>query len=121
MAKKKEETKKVAFKNMSLQDLFAEIHENSSNTRNQVKALIADLKPLIEAVDDATLIVPLIKEYLEISVKNDEHLVKLATIIQRMETGAGKGETLDDILMDLLDNAHQTGNDLGKVQENLPS
>jgi hypothetical protein len=37
------------------------------------------------------LIVPLIKEYLEISVKNDEQLIKMATIIQRiMNNTAGE-------------------------------
>jgi uncharacterized protein YaeQ len=41
------------------------------------------LKPLVQEISDATLIVPLIKEYLEIDVKNDEQLVKIATIIQR--------------------------------------
>ena len=39
--------------------------------------------PLIKNSGDATIIVPLIKEYLEASVKNDEHLVKMAAIVQR--------------------------------------
>ena len=41
------------------------------------------LKPLIQEIGDATLIVPLIKEYMEIGVKNDDALIKMATIIQR--------------------------------------
>ena len=41
-------------------------------------------------VGDATLIVPLIKEYLEISVKNDEQLIKMATIIQRALQNVGE-------------------------------
>ena len=43
---------------------------------------------MIGDIGDATLIVPLIKEYLEIGVKNDEQLVKLATIIQRMQNSS---------------------------------
>jgi hypothetical protein len=46
--------------------------------------LISELKPLVQEIGDATLIVPLIKEYLEISVKNDEQLIKMATIVQRI-------------------------------------
>lgn len=115
------ETKKVAFGDKSLQDLFMEIHQNSSNTRAQVKALIAELKPLVESVDDATLVVPLIKEYLDISVKNDEHLVKLATIIQRMETGVGKGESLDDMLMGLLDQSNEVQQEINRTKGSLPS
>jgi hypothetical protein len=54
--------------------------------------LISELKPLIQDIGDATLVVPLLKEYLEISVKNDEQLIKMATIIQR----AVQSETTDD-------------------------
>jgi len=45
--------------------------------------LISELKPLVQEIGDATLIVPLIKEYMEIGVKNDEALIKMATIVQR--------------------------------------
>ena len=46
--------------------------------------LIGELRPLIKNIGDATVIVPLIKEYLEVGVKNDEHLVKLAAVVQRL-------------------------------------
>jgi chromosome segregation ATPase len=45
--------------------------------------LIAQLQPLIKNASDATIIVPLIKEYLDVAVKNDDHLVKLTAIVQR--------------------------------------
>ena len=67
---------KKIFADKTLSDLFAEIHDNSTSTRSQVKALIGELKPLIENIGDATLIVPMIKEYMEIGVKNDEALIK---------------------------------------------
>jgi len=81
---------KVIFKDKTLSDLFGEIHENQTTTKNQVKALIAELKPLIENIGDATLIVPMIKEYMEIGVKNDEALIKMAAIIQRIESAQAK-------------------------------
>jgi len=86
---------KEIFKGKTLSDLFGEIYDNSKETKSQVKGLIAELKPLIENIGDATLLVPMIKEYMEIGVKNDEHLIKLATVIQRIETAAAKGETND--------------------------
>jgi hypothetical protein len=102
---------KEIFSGKTLYDLFSEIHDNSTNTRVQVKALIGELKPLVENVGDATLIVPMIKEYMEIGVKNDEQLIKLATIIQRIESAAAKGETSDmfdfDGLQDLLDESKE--------------
>lgn len=84
---------KVIFKDKTLSDLFGEIHENQNTTKSQVKALIAELKPLIENIGDATLIVPMIKEYMEISVKNDEALIKMAAIIQRIESAQSKGDS----------------------------
>ena len=94
---------KEIFKGKTLSDLFGEIYDNSKETKGQVKALIGELKPLIENIGDATLIVPMIKEYMEIGVKNDDALVKLATIIQRMESAAAKGETGEFDFSDLQD------------------
>ena len=78
------------FNGKSLSDLFSEIYDNSRKKDKQISALISELKPLIEDVGDATLVVPMIKEYLEIGVKNDEQLVKIATIVQRLETSIQK-------------------------------
>ena len=94
---------KEIFKGKTLSDLFGEIYDNSKETKGQVKALIGELKPLIENIGDATLIVPMIKEYMEIGVKNDDALVKLATFIQRMESAAAKGESGEFDFSDLQD------------------
>ena len=79
------------FGNKTFADLLKEIYTNSKDKEKQISALIQGLKPLIETPGDATLIVPLIKEYLEISVKNDEQLIKMATIVQRI-----LNNTIDD-------------------------
>ena len=71
------------FDGKKLKDLFKEIYSNQKKKEKQISGLIEDLKPLIEGIGDATLVVPLLKEYLEIGVKNDEQLIKMATIIQR--------------------------------------
>lgn len=86
---------KKIFKDKTLSDLFGEIYENSKETKGQVKGLIGELKPLIDNIGDATVVVPLIKDYLDIGVKNDDALIKLATIIQRLETSQAKGESND--------------------------
>jgi len=94
---------KEIFSGKTLSDLFGEIYDNSKETKGQVKALIGELKPLIENIGDATLIVPMIKEYMEIGVKNDDALIKLATIIQRIESAQAKGETGEFDFSDLQD------------------
>lgn len=95
------ETGKEIFKGKKLSDLFEEIYNNSRETKKQVKGLIGELKPLIENIGDATLLVPMIKEYMDIGVKNDEHLIKLATVIQRIEAIQAKGTEGD--IFDLSD------------------
>ena len=110
---------KEIFKGKTLSDLFGEIYDNSKETKGQVKGLIGELKPLIENIGDATLIVPMIKEYMEIGVRNDEHLIKLATVIQRIETAAAKGDT-DEFdfsdLQDLLDEQEALDKDVEEVE-----
>ena len=74
----------VVFGKKKFSDILEEIYNNQTEKKRQVSALISELKPLISDIGDATLIVPLIKEYMEIGVKNDEQLIKMATIIQRV-------------------------------------
>ena len=62
----------VVFGNKKFSDILSEIYDNQKKKEKQISTLIGELKPLINDIGDATLIVPLIKEYLEISVKNDE-------------------------------------------------
>ena len=74
----------IIFGGKKFSDILEEIYNNQKKKDKQISALISELKPLVNEIGDATLIVPLIKEYLEISVKNDEQLIKMATIIQRV-------------------------------------
>lgn len=113
---------KEIFKGKKLSDLFEEIYNNSRETKSQVKGLIGELKPLIENIGDATLLVPMIKEYMEIGVKNDEHLIKLATVIQRLEAIQAKGGSESDMfdfsdLQDLLEEQEETKDNLEKLDD----
>jgi hypothetical protein len=71
------------FKGKSFSGLLKDIYKNSAEKEKQIKILIGELRPLIKNIGDATIIVPLIKEYMEIGVKNDEQLVKMAAVVQR--------------------------------------
>ena len=73
----------IIFGKKTFSNILEEIYKNQKRREGQVTALISELKPLVQEIGDATLIVPLIKEYMEIGVKNDEQLIKMATIIQR--------------------------------------
>jgi hypothetical protein len=115
---------KEIFKGKTLSDLFGEIYDNSKETKGQVQGLIRELKPLIENIGDATLIVPMIKEYMEIGVKNDDALIKLATIIQRIESAQAKGESGEfdfGDLQDLLEEQEQIEKDLEASKDSTES
>ena len=74
---------KNIFGKKKLSDIFQEIYNNQKKKEEQISALINELKPLINDIGDATLVVPLIKEYMELGIRNDEQLIKMATIVQR--------------------------------------
>jgi|FLOH01.1.fsa_nt_gi DNA-binding winged helix-turn-helix (wHTH) protein len=74
----------VIFKNKKFSDILEEIYKDTKIKEKQVNQLISELKPLIQDTGDATLVVPLIKEYLEIGIKNSDNLIKMAAICQRL-------------------------------------
>ena len=65
----------ILFDDKSFSDLLKEIHGNQKKKAKQLASLIAELRPLVQSLGDATVVVPLIKEYMEISVKNDDQLI----------------------------------------------
>ena len=73
----------IIFGKKKFSDVLEEIYNNQKKKDQQVSALISELKPLISDIGDATLVVPLIKEYMENSVKNDDILIKMAALAQR--------------------------------------
>jgi hypothetical protein len=101
-------------------DLLKEIHTNSSNKEKEIRLLIDNLKPFINSAGDAVIIVPLIKDYLDVSVKNDDLLIKMAGIVQRAMNSNTGGE---DLLLSDSDKEmlFQSMNELdAKVKEELP-
>ena len=80
------------FKGKSLSSLFQDIYENQNYNRKQLDVLTKNITSMIKDGDTAVQIVPMIKEYLEINVRNDELLVKLANIVQKIISSENKGE-----------------------------
>ncbi len=80
------------FKGKSLSSLFQDIYENQNYNRKQLDVLTKNITSMIKDGDTAVQIVPMIKEYLEINVRNDELLVKLANIVQKIISAESKGE-----------------------------
>jgi len=74
---------KEVFGGKSFADLLKDIYDNSVHKKKQIEILINELRPLISTTNEAAVIVPLIKDYLEVGVRNDEQLVKMAGVFQK--------------------------------------
>ena len=84
------------FDGKSLSSLFKDIYENTEFNRKQLEVLTKELVQFIKDGDTAIQIVPMIKEYLEINVKNDDQLVKMAGIVQRLIAAESRGGAEDE-------------------------
>ena len=118
--------KNEIFKGKSFQDLTHDIYKNTTDRKKQRDLLISEIHGFITTIDDVVMVAPIIKEYMEVSVKNDEHLVKLAGVLQRIiskSSGANEesmllSESEKDELMSTL---QDTVNDLQNESDRLHS
>ena len=90
----------VFFKDKSFSDLLEDVYDNVKTKRSQIDTLIKELQPFMKNIGDAAVIVPLIKEYMEVAVKNDEHIVKVVAVLQRLISTGMRGVEDNDILSD---------------------
>ena len=86
------------FEGKTFQDLTKDIYENTTNKKKQIDLLISEIHGFIQTIDDVVMVAPIIKEYMEVSVKNDEHLVKLAGVLQRI-MGKSSGANEESMLL----------------------
>ena len=84
------------FEGKSLSGLFKDIYDNTERNKKQLEVLMQEVVGFIKDGDTAVQIIPMLKEYLEIKVKNDDQLVKVAAIVQRMIATESKSSSEDE-------------------------
>ena len=84
------------FEGKSLSSLFKDIYDNTEYNKKQLDVLTKELVQFIKDGDTAVQIVPMIKEYLEINVRNDDQLVKMASIVQRLISSEQRASSEDE-------------------------
>ena len=119
-------SKDQIFEGKSFEDLTKDIYDNQKNKKLQLDLLIQEIHGMIQNIDDVVLIAPLIKELYEVSVKNDEHLVKLASVIQRIIAKSSSGDEESFLLSDsekeeLINALQEDVNDLNKKNDEITS
>lgn len=89
-----EKMKDAIFRDKTLSKLFEDIYDNSDKKKKQIDILINELRPMVKDSSQAIMIVPLIKEYMEVGVKNDEQLIKMANVYQKFLSSESRIEEL---------------------------
>lgn len=105
------------FKGKTFAGLMQDIYENQVNKKKNISAMIEDLRKLITNQQSAVQIGPIIKDLIDVSVFNDEHLVKLATIAQRIMLAQGKSKNDDGFLSE--EEKRQLLGEIDKVAEQI--
>ena len=72
------------FGNTSLSDLFKQIHKNNKDIDKQIVEFIDTMKPMATSnAGSAVMLMPTVKDLIDVNVKNNEQLIKMAAIAQR--------------------------------------
>ena len=115
---------KEIFEGKTFQDLTKDIYENTTKRKTQIDLLISEIHGFITTIDDVVMVAPIIKEYMDTAVRNDEHLVKLAGVLQRI-ISKSQGESDESMLLsddekaELMGTLQDTVNDLEKESQRL--
>jgi len=116
--------KNEIFDGKTFQDLTKDIYENTTKRKVQIDLLISEIHGFITTIDDVVMVAPIIKEYMDTAVRNDEHLVKLAGVLQRI-ISKSQGESDESMLLsdeekaELMGTLQDTVADLEKESQRL--
>jgi hypothetical protein len=110
------------FDGKNLSSLFKDIYENQQTKKKNISDMIESLRKLIRNVGEATVLAPIIRDLIDSSIKNDDHLIKLATIAQRLAAAEAKGIGEDGWLSEhekaqLLTELEDTVNEIDKKND----
>ena len=88
----------IIFDGKTLADMFSDVYKNTNSKREQINQFVTNFVKLIKTPEDAAVLGPVIKDFLEVNVKNDEHIVRLVQIAQRLVSINTKTSSGGDIL-----------------------
>lgn len=110
---------KDIFEGRSLSDVFKEHHDVVIEKRNKIESIITQLVGFITSSDEARLIAPLVKDFYDVGIKNDEQMIKIATIAQRAIASEQAASTLGNggILLSELEKDQLIANAMSEIQQ----
>ena len=110
------------FPGKNLSGLFEDIYNNQINKKKHISEVIAELRKMVRHAGDMGVLGPIIKDLIDTSVRNDDQLVKLATIAQRIIASNQKSEGDGGFLTDaereqLLSEIEQVQDDIERIDD----
>lgn len=116
------------FPGKDLSGLFKDIYDNQQNKKKRISELIADMRKIIRHAGDMVAIGPIIKDLVDSSVKNDDALLKLAAIVQRIiasdqktpeDVGFLTEKEKSQLMQDFESSIKESADEQGKIVDNL--
>ena len=110
------------FPGKNLSGLFEDIYNNQLNKKKHISEVIFEMRKMISHKGDMGILGPVIKDLIDTSVRNDDQLVKLATIAQRIIASNQKSEGDTGYLTDaereqLLSEIEQVQDEVSRVDD----
>jgi len=119
------------FEGKTFSSLAREIYTNSTHKREQINQLIKDLREMVKDVGSATVVAPMIKDYIDVGVKNDDQLIKLSAVLQRLINGSSGSDSdaglqlsdaeKEELLDSVKDELSELGKTTNKIEKELGS
>ena len=100
------------YKGKTIADLFKKIDDNSNRNKIQIESLIQEMMVFIKDPQSAQTLFPMISDFMEANIRNDELLVKLGAVVQRVMQAESKAQDGDYGLSD-----KEKDQILGKIEE----
>lgn len=72
---------------VSFEDILSKIYDNSVEKQKHMVDTVNHVKPMIQTLQDAVTLLPILTQLQKVSVENDDALIKLAAIIQKNQKG----------------------------------
>ncbi len=113
------------YKGKGLSDLFKKIDDNQARNKIQIESLIQEMMVYIKDPQSAQTLFPMISDFMESNIRNDELLVKLGAVVQRvmqtenksMDGEYGLSDTeKEQILGKIEEAANNIQNDIDDIQ-----
>lgn len=78
------------FDGKTLGDLFKDVYTNQVSHKTELSDVVRTISRMIVRPEDAAILGPVLQQFMDTSIKNDENLIKMLNIAQRLISATTK-------------------------------